>query len=341
MVAALLERGRVTAAASLVDPLVAGRDIDAASWTLSEARALVDVTRGRLDEADAVLHALLAVRLGRGIEARVDRSLLQAEAALWQARPEAALSVVEQMLPALGEHPETYLAARLLVLGMRSCADLVQHATARCEQDAVAEARRRADGLRRFADRTPADPFDLPETDGQWATWRAESARCRAERADRLWEAAAARWDAIGRPHRAAYARWRQAEQLLDAGRRTPATAVLQQAWRQAGEHVPLRRAIADLARLARIALEPTTETSVPEAPASSRPFDLTARELDVLRLLTRGLTNSQIGAELYISPKTASVHVTAILRKLGATNRVQAAAMAERGGLSGQERDR
>jgi DNA-binding CsgD family transcriptional regulator len=50
-----------------------------------------------------------------------------------------------------------------------------------------------------------------------------------------------------------------------------------------------------------------------------------------VLRLAAAGHTNAQIGAELYISAKTASVHVTSILRKLGVTGRVQAAALAER----------
>jgi DNA-binding NarL/FixJ family response regulator len=57
-------------------------------------------------------------------------------------------------------------------------------------------------------------------------------------------------------------------------------------------------------------------------------------RELAVLRLVTTGRSNAQIGAELYISRATASVHVTSILRKLGVTNRVQAAALAERAGL-------
>ena len=58
-----------------------------------------------------------------------------------------------------------------------------------------------------------------------------------------------------------------------------------------------------------------------------------------MLRLLAAGRTNPQIGAELYISHKTASVHVTNILRKLGVSGRVQAAALAERAGLlhSGQ----
>ena len=53
-----------------------------------------------------------------------------------------------------------------------------------------------------------------------------------------------------------------------------------------------------------------------------------------MLRLLAAGRTNAQIGSELYISPKTAGVHVSSILRKLGVSGRVQAAAMAERAGL-------
>jgi DNA-binding NarL/FixJ family response regulator len=58
-----------------------------------------------------------------------------------------------------------------------------------------------------------------------------------------------------------------------------------------------------------------------------------------VLRLVGAGCTDAQIGAELYISPKTAGVHVSNILRKLGVSSRVQAAALAERGGLLGPER--
>jgi DNA-binding NarL/FixJ family response regulator len=62
--------------------------------------------------------------------------------------------------------------------------------------------------------------------------------------------------------------------------------------------------------------------------------FGLTDRELAVLRLLAEGRTNTEIGAALFISPKTASVHVTHILRKLDVATRVQAATVAERAGL-------
>ena len=63
-------------------------------------------------------------------------------------------------------------------------------------------------------------------------------------------------------------------------------------------------------------------------------PYGLTDRELAVLKLVAAGRTNAQIGAELYISHKTASVHVSNILRKLGVSGRTQAAALAERAGL-------
>ena len=59
----------------------------------------------------------------------------------------------------------------------------------------------------------------------------------------------------------------------------------------------------------------------------------LTDREREVLRLLSRGMSNREIGAELFITPKTASVHVSNILAKLGAASRTEAAAIAYREG--------
>ena len=61
----------------------------------------------------------------------------------------------------------------------------------------------------------------------------------------------------------------------------------------------------------------------------------LTAREAEVLALLATGRTNRQIGEELFVSEKTASVHVSNILRKLGVTSRVDAAAVAQRIGVA------
>jgi DNA-binding NarL/FixJ family response regulator len=71
----------------------------------------------------------------------------------------------------------------------------------------------------------------------------------------------------------------------------------------------------------------------VPEHPGTA---GLTPRELEVLRLVAAGRSNSQIAGELFISPKTASVHVSNILAKLGVHSRVEAAATAYRLGLDG-----
>jgi DNA-binding NarL/FixJ family response regulator len=60
----------------------------------------------------------------------------------------------------------------------------------------------------------------------------------------------------------------------------------------------------------------------------------LTARELEVLRLVADGHSNGEIAERLFISRKTASVHVSNILAKLGVTTRGQAAAVAHRRGL-------
>jgi DNA-binding CsgD family transcriptional regulator len=67
-----------------------------------------------------------------------------------------------------------------------------------------------------------------------------------------------------------------------------------------------------------------------PAAPAHS----LSSREVEVLRLVAAGRSNGEIGDELFISRKTAGVHVTHILNKLGVSNRVEAAMAAARLGI-------
>ncbi|AIJ27079.1 response regulator [Amycolatopsis methanolica] len=60
----------------------------------------------------------------------------------------------------------------------------------------------------------------------------------------------------------------------------------------------------------------------------------LTARELDVVKAAARGLTNTEIGAELYMSLSTVKTHLAAVQGKVGARNRVEVAAWAWRSGL-------
>jgi DNA-binding NarL/FixJ family response regulator len=67
-------------------------------------------------------------------------------------------------------------------------------------------------------------------------------------------------------------------------------------------------------------------------------PAGLTAREVEVLRLLARGLSNKAIAGELHISPKTAGNHVEHIYTKTGATNRAAASLFAMQQGLLPEE---
>ena len=104
----------------------------------------------------------------------------------------------------------------------------------------------------------------------------------------------------------------------------------------------PLLEEIDALARRARLAIaEPAaaagTDPAAAEAAEASpvAQLGLTPRELEVLLLVAAGRTNREIGAELFMSEKTASVHVSRILAKLGVGGRVEAAAVAHRLGLT------
>jgi DNA-binding NarL/FixJ family response regulator len=68
-----------------------------------------------------------------------------------------------------------------------------------------------------------------------------------------------------------------------------------------------------------------------PRATTRANPAQLTARELEVLELVTEGLRNAEIGQRLHLSTRTVDHHVSAILRKLGVRGRAEASAAAQR----------
>jgi DNA-binding CsgD family transcriptional regulator len=171
---------------------------------------------------------------------------------------------------------------------------------------------------------------------------RLESGRARDEVDSDGWAAYAERADQHDRRPRVAYARYREAEASLVRGdRRDNAVAALDAAASDARRLgcAPLLGDIEALARRGRITLvDPVGDLGSDadrDAPhGASPPFDLTPREYEVLGLIGRGLTNREIGAALFMSPKTASVHVSRILAKLGVRSRVEAAGVAHRLGL-------
>jgi DNA-binding NarL/FixJ family response regulator len=129
--------------------------------------------------------------------------------------------------------------------------------------------------------------------------------------------------------------RWREAETAVEAGDRTgaeePARSALQTARRLGSRW--LQADVEGLARRARLQLDdgPSTAGEATDAEPDEAPFGLTPRELQVLALIAEGATNRQIGASLFMAEKTASVHVSRILSKLGVRSRTQAAAVAHR----------
>ena len=171
------------------------------------------------------------------------------------------------------------------------------------------------------------------------ALGKAEMSRLTGHSSAAGWAAAAAAADELQHPHEAAYARFRQAEALLlERGSRAAAQAAAVEAHRVARTlgAVPLQREIEGLARRVRLDLAPPAAPGRASAagPVGRAPFRLTRREQDVLERLTLGRTNREIAADLFISEKTASVHVSNIKSKLGANGRAEIAAIAVRLGL-------
>ncbi len=146
------------------------------------------------------------------------------------------------------------------------------------------------------------------------------------------WREAVECWRAAQEPYPLAQSLLRLAEAaLVDGDRDVAASAVVEAAGlATALQAVPLLTEIETLGRRARLPLHALRSPAAPD----ERIPALTARELDVLRLVAEGRSNSQIAGTLFISPKTVSVHVSNVLAKLGVSGRGEAAAVAYRAGV-------
>jgi len=153
---------------------------------------------------------------------------------------------------------------------------------------------------------------------------RAEAAELGSGPQPEAWHAAATAWDHCGDQYWAAVCKHRTADALLRAkGDRAAAARLAADALATARSlgAAPLAADLEALIRRGRLAAGP-----VPDQPL--RRLGLTERETEVLDLVAEGRTNRQIGDILFISEKTASVHVTNLLRKLGVASRKEAAEM-------------
>jgi DNA-binding NarL/FixJ family response regulator len=258
-----------------------------------------------------------------------------AELALWERRWTDAEEAVHDGMawarPRWGAQIRVWLCAK----GLRALAELAALDRARRDDDAVRERLARARKLLASARRAAAEAAAItPNVAGWRALAEAEHQRARGVARPELWADAADAWERLERPPLAAYCRWRQAEALVAAGAsRAEASGPLRQAHAVAARigAKPLAGQLELLAQRARLELAPPDAGSPDRKQGLEEILGLTPREAEVLTLMARGYTNREIAATLVISVRTAGVHVSHILRKLGAPNRLEAAAIAHR----------
>ncbi|QYG95244.1 AAA family ATPase [Iamia sp. SCSIO 61187] len=358
----LVGLGRLPEARALVDRRVEGEGHVA--WLHSAlTTAWIDLRQGRADAVPAVVERIAPIIDGE--------SNLQFEGALTRVRLEHAwlARAREDPAPAAavvldrGAHgSEAQFRAEILTIVARIQAD---HALDPGRRDADRAAARAA--LEATAALAPsiegAHLVTLPLPLAA-ALLAAEVARGRAQdptgEAER-WAVVVDRATELDHRWHRAYACWRRAEALAAAGDSAEAGIVARAARQEAAaiEATPLVAEVDALARRARLGdLRPAppggpTTRPTPSATGARPPtgggggeapsdpgaaygdLGLTAREAEVLALLAEGRTNGEIGEALFISARTAGVHVSNILAKLGVRSRTQAAAVAHRAGVA------
>jgi DNA-binding CsgD family transcriptional regulator len=316
----MVEMGRLTQADAYTStPLSTAPNLR--MWQLI-ARAKLDVARGRVTDADAWIIELtdLVAQVG-DIQYIEPAAAVAADAALWHGQPERARTATASAINRIREAGDQAAPPiRLCWLALRAEADLAGLARA-VDHSAVTQI---MDLLA-----LPAQSTHVPHR-ALAALTQAEHERLAGRPSATAWQPAIDAYTAMGARYISLYPRWRAAEAHLAAGDRAAATDLLRQAHHTATElgATPVRDAVAHLARRARIRIHE-------QAPKPAQPYGLSPRELDVLRLLAKGVTNRQIASALWISQRTVDVHVSRVLAKVGATRRTEAAVIAQKMGLT------
>jgi DNA-binding CsgD family transcriptional regulator len=287
-------------------------------WHLLTLRAWLSTWRGDLDDAALSLDEARSRMTRRRPGPQYELPLVRAGAELSLARGDADAAWAE-ISPALQEPrqgirgydlPLMSVAARALAMRSTSGSDV---------EDGIRRVREILDGIGAWGPapvwRSVAEAELAGGTGAEPGPWREMVG---------LVESTA------GPRHLRAYGNYRLGAALAGQGDREAAAGPLREAAAtadQLGARL-VRRWVDDLARRAHIRLLDGVG-GLPD-----RSHGLTSREREVLRLIAAGSSNRQIGEALFISTKTASVHVSNILAKLGAAGRGEAAAIAYREGL-------
>ena len=293
--------------------------------------------RGELDAADRALERAgeLVARsggsmwLGPHYAARV-------AVELWRRRPQSAAAIAAECLGLVEGAEYPFFTARLYDLAARAAADLVALAPG----DANVRLRQ-AEGVRVLLARLDGRLEEIsglrpPIATAARQACAAELSRIESPLDPDPWVDAQRSWERVEDRYQAAYAQWRQAEALVLARgdrRAAQAAAAAAHALSVRLRARPLHDELEALARRARLQIGGADTAA--EGDEGLERFELTPRELEVLTLLAGGQTNREIARELFISEKTASVHVSHILSKLGVANRAAAAALAHTSGWS------
>jgi DNA-binding CsgD family transcriptional regulator len=301
------------------------------------AGLLVQVGRGDPAARDRLAWArTLVPRLREHVLLGLVTAGSEIDLAAWDGDPDTALAVASEASRRLKEKwPDDHLGVlRLVGSALAPLADAAAHHrlvgdTATADRWVVAGGEL-VDVAQAAVEVHTRTVGDMGREAKAWlARVEAESARLRGQPAPELWQAAV---DGFGYGHvyEVARSRWRLAEALLGTDDRVGAADQARTAHEVAMRlgAAPLRAAVEALVRRGRL------DVDLPGVRPAAVDAVLTAREAEVLALLAQGRTNRQIGASLYISEKTASVHVSNILAKLAASGRTEAVAIAASRGL-------
>lgn len=291
-----------------------------------------EVARARLQEAEPLVRVTGEAQW-HGLFGSLQGELLRRAGEL-----EGAQAAVARALDELEVCTDDVMRiARVSATGMAVEADRALRARDLREPESELDALART---RIHLDRLEAAAEDGGPVEGAWfAVGRAEQSRAHGNSDPALWRAAAEAWDLLERPYCAALARWREAEALVEMDDRAAATDAAKRAASVADRLGAgwLAGELRSLCARARLDIQPAADdraetlSSGAVVADTETPFGLTPRELQVLTLIAEGATNRQIGAALFMAEKTASVHVSRILTKLGVHSRTQAAAVAHR----------
>ena len=304
--------------------------------------ALLAAGRGDLETCDAAIATAEAHARDLVGEWIAELGLARAGRADAAGDPSGRFAATQVALATLEGFDSFVMRSRLAAEAASAAADLVGALHPLRDADRVDQAKQHARAMAGFAadvdaGRVVGGTFSVPWTRTNAALAMAEAARAEGTDEPARWAPVIDGFATMGMLPRVAYARFRAGGAAVAAGDRSEAEAQLLEAHDLAtaiGMGVLAPR-IQALARALRIDLGHRDEIT-PTQPARPDPWGLSAREREVLALLADGRTNGEIGAALFISTKTASVHVTHILDKLGVSSRVEAALLANRAGVLG-----